>query len=288
LNRNVNTYEQSATKDYTEEVDENYLPTKNETEEAIGKLKNNQAPDIDRIQAELLNHESKELIGILQEFLGLIWTNENMPDEWKTGIICLLHKKGDPMQCANYRGISLLNTTYKIFSKIMYTQLLPYAEKVTGNYQCGFQHGKSTTDQIYTLRQILEKNGKFSIETHHLFIDFRTAYNSINRNQLYITMKEFNFPNKLIRSVKITMENSQCHIKLQSELSKPLNTINGLRQGDSLACLLFNIALEKVIRDSGIQTRGTIFYKSIQILAYADDTDIIRRSESDIKKAFLH
>jgi sorting nexin-29 len=60
-----------------------------------------------------------------------------------------------------------------------------------------------------------------------------------------------------------------------------------LRQGDSLACLLFNIALEKLIRDSGIQTRGTIFYKSIQILAYVDDIDTIGRSESDIKKACI-
>jgi sorting nexin-29 len=60
-----------------------------------------------------------------------------------------------------------------------------------------------------------------------------------------------------------------------------------LRQGDSLGCLLFNITLQKVIRDSGIQTRGTIFYKSIQILAYADDIDMIGRSESDIKKAYI-
>jgi hypothetical protein len=100
-------------------------------------------------------------------------------------------------------------------------------------------------------------------------------------------MKEFNFPNKLTRLVKLTMENSQYRIKLQSELSKLLNTITGLSQGDSLACLLFNIALEKVIRDSDIHTRGTIFYKSIQILAYADDIDIIGRSESDINKDYL-
>jgi sorting nexin-29 len=99
-------------------------------------------------------------------------------------------------------------------------------------------------------------------------------------------MKEFSFTNKLIRLVKITMQNSQCRIKLQSELSKPLNTINELRQGDSLTCLLFNSALEKVIRDSGIQTTGTIFYKSVQILAYADDVDITGRSESDIKKPY--
>jgi hypothetical protein len=121
-----------------------------------------------------LKHGSKELIEILQEFLGLIWINENMPNEWKIGIICPLQKKGDPMQCANCRGITLLNTTFKVFSKILYTQLLLYAEKVIGNYQCGFRHGKSTIDQVYTLQQILEKTGEYNIETHHLFIDLNS------------------------------------------------------------------------------------------------------------------
>jgi sorting nexin-29 len=107
-----------------------------------------------------LKHGSKELIEILQAFLGLLWINENKPDELKIDIICPLHKKCDPMQCANYRRITLLNTTYKAFSKILYTQLLSYAEKFIGNYQCGFRHGKSTTDQIYTIRQILEKTGE--------------------------------------------------------------------------------------------------------------------------------
>jgi hypothetical protein len=121
LNGNVNTHEQSAIEDYTEEVDENHLPPQNEIEEVIGKLKNNKAPGTDSIQAELLKHGSKEITEILQEFLGLIWINENMPDKWKIDIICPLHKKGDPMQCANYRGITLLYTTYKAFSKILYT-----------------------------------------------------------------------------------------------------------------------------------------------------------------------
>jgi sorting nexin-29 len=58
-------------------------------------------------------------------------------------------------------------------------------------------------------------------------------------------------------------------------MSSPIITRNRVRQGNSLACLLFNIAVEKVVRDAGINTRGTIFYKSIQILAFAGDIDII-------------
>ena len=43
----------------------------------------------------------------------------------------------------------------------------------------------------------------------------------------------------------------------------------------------------KVVRNSGIQTNGTIFYKSVQLLAYADDIDIIARSQAELKEAFI-
>ena len=54
-----------------------------------------------------------------------------------------------------------------------------------------------------------------------------------------------------------------------------------------LVCLLFNLALEKVIGNAGIQAGGIIFYKSVQLLVYADDTDIIAMSRAALKEAFL-
>ena len=108
-------------------------------------------------------------------------------------------------------------------------------------------------------------------------MDKRQKYDSINR-----AMNEYGSTYKLINLVKATMTNNRCCIKIQNEISEPLETNNGLRQGDSLACLLFNIALEKIVRDANIQTRGNIFYKSVQLLAFADDIDIVARSERDI------
>ena len=54
-----------------------------------------------------------------------------------------------------------------------------------------------------------------------------------------------------------------------------------------MTCLLFNLAMEKVVRNAGIETNRTIFYKSAQLLAYADDKDIIARSQTALKEAFL-
>jgi hypothetical protein len=77
-----------------------------------------------------------------------------------------------------------LNVTYKVFAKILYDRLLPYANVAVKHYQAGFQSGKSTTDQLFALRQILEKCNEFNITTHHLFIDFKTAYDTIIRNEV--------------------------------------------------------------------------------------------------------
>ena len=51
-----------------------------------------------------------------------------MPDEWNKGIICLVHKKVDLLSCNNYKGISLLNTAYKVLSNIIFDRLLSYVE----------------------------------------------------------------------------------------------------------------------------------------------------------------
>lgn len=213
-----------------------------------------------------------------------IWESEKLPTEWEEGSICPIFKKGDQLECRNYRGITLLNTAYKIFSNLLFARLQPYTEKVIGNYQCGFRPQRSTVDQVHTLRQILEKTN--NIKTFHLFIDFKAAYDSINRNKLLKAMTEFNIPTKLVNLTKATLCNVRNRVKIQNHFSEPFTTERGLRQGDSLACLLFNLALEKCIRDSGLARRGTLWNRSLQLLAYADDIDIIGRSERAVKEAF--
>jgi sorting nexin-29 len=127
-----------------------------------------------------------------------------------------------------------------------------------GNYQCGFRKGKSTVDQIHSLRQILEKTREYNISTFHLFIDFKAAYDSVKRDKLLMAMEEFLIPQKLINLTKATLRNIKCRVKIQNQLFALFITERGLRQGDTLACLLFNIALEWAIKKSGIETRDNI------------------------------
>ena len=72
-------------------------------------------------------------------------------------IVVPIYKKDDKTDCRNYGGISLVSTTYKILSNNLLARLTQYAENVTGDLKCGFQRNRPTIDQVFCIRQILEK-----------------------------------------------------------------------------------------------------------------------------------
>ena len=190
------------------------------------------------------------------------------PCDWNLGVIYPIYKKGNRLDCNNYRGITVLNTAYKIFSLILQDRLFPHVEEIVGNnYQRGFRNGKSTTDQIFTMRQILEKMAEYRHNTYHLLIDFKAVYDSIARVKLYDAISSFRIPAKLIRLVRMIKTNVTCLMREDGKLSGPFATTKGMHQGDGLACFLFNFELESAIWNWRVETSGAIFYKPIQILA---------------------
>ena len=77
-------------------------------------------------------------------------------------------------------------------------------------YQCGF----STIDQIFTLHQILEKKHENKDKTHHLFDDFKVAFDSPLRDRVYAAISELSFPVKLIRLCRMMLRNSYSSVKV--------------------------------------------------------------------------
>jgi Reverse transcriptase (RNA-dependent DNA polymerase). len=69
---------------------------------------------------------------------------------------------------------------------------MPYVETTIRDYQCGYCQRRSTVDQIFIVRQILEKCSEYGKDTHYLFIDFKAAYDSTDRHRLYASMGEVN------------------------------------------------------------------------------------------------
>jgi hypothetical protein len=100
-------------------------------------------------------------------------------------------------------------------------------------------------------------------------------------------MSELNFPTKLMRLTKATLTVVKCCVKIQNDCSESFETRQGLRQGDELSTLSFNVMPKVIVRRANLETIGTIYNKVTQLLAYADDIDIVGRSQSAVRDAYL-
>ncbi|XP_058064586.1 uncharacterized protein LOC131214225 [Anopheles bellator] len=85
-------------------------PTISEVKDAIKQLKNNKSAGKDGLGAELIKMGPEKLASCLHRLIARIWDIEQLPEEWKDGVICPIYKKGDKLDCANYRAITILNT----------------------------------------------------------------------------------------------------------------------------------------------------------------------------------
>jgi len=99
-------------------------------------------------------------------------------------------------------------------------------------------------------------------------------------------MAHFGIPNILIRLTKATVENSTYCVKIGTIMTDGFKVGTGLTQGDGLAPNLFNIALGNVLRQLSLQTTSTVFHKSVQLIGYADDINIMGRTKRAISDVY--
>jgi sorting nexin-29 len=205
------------------------------------------------MDSRLLKKRGEYVTQWIWQVIKNVWVTEEFPEEWKTSLICPIHKKGDEQDRNNYRGIALLNVAYIVFSNCILTRIKEKAEQTIGEYQGGFRPGKSTTNQIFNISQLYQKTLEFDKEIHTLFVDFKKAYDSIHRESLINILKAFDFPQKLVNLVSINIMETVVKIKVGNIKSNRFTVKSGLRQGDSISPILFNLVLEKVIREMKIE-----------------------------------
>jgi hypothetical protein len=204
-------------------------PSLVKVEIAIGKLKSYKSPGTDQIPAKLIKAGGETLYSEIHRLICFVWNKEELPQQWKESIIVPIYKKGDKTDCNNYRGMSLLSTAYKILSNILLARLTPYVNEIIWDHQCGFRCNRSTTDQIFYIRQILDKKWEYNGTVHQLFIDFKKAYDSIKREVLYNILLESGIPKKLVRLIKMCLNETYSKVHVGKLLSDKFPIQNELK-----------------------------------------------------------
>lgn len=166
-------------------------------------------------------------------------------------------------------------------------------ESQLGEFQGGFRKNRSCTEQILNLKFIIRymklKNKPLIIT----FVDFKKAYDSIDRSTIFNILEEMGADDKTIAITRETLADTTSKVKFAGELSRTFQIKTGARQGDGLSPLLFNCVLEKVIREWR-KRNDTDKIKKVKIgrskdleidcLAFADDLAILSDNLDDAIK----
>ena len=228
LNRNVKEDEQQAQNENQEEAgikgtEENRgqgtrimkistdTPTLEEIKKVIKLLKNGKAPGIDNIPPDILTAYVDTAAKLLHPLMIQIWQEEKYPNDWNKGTVIKLPKKGDLLNCNNWRGIALLPIVSKVFSRIILNRIQGPVDKIIRKEQAGFRANQTCTDHINTLRIIIEQSMEWKTGLHATFIDFDKAFDSQNRKKIWRILKEYGIPPMIINLTKEMYQVSTLH-----------------------------------------------------------------------------
>ena len=210
-------------------------PTILEIKTALRTLRNGKAPGADQITAEMLKADPQQTSQELKQTFDLIWKDEKVPKHWTKGLICKIPKKGNIQDCSNWRGVTLLPLASKVFSRILVNRIQTGVDKELRKEQAGFRKGRGTIEQIFILRNILEQANEWNTPIAIHFIDFEKAFDSVHRDSLWIIMKKYGIPQKLIQMVQSLYKDFQCAVIDENETTDFFTVKTGVKQGCSMS-----------------------------------------------------
>ncbi|KAI8491582.1 hypothetical protein Bbelb_307820 [Branchiostoma belcheri] len=172
-------------------------------------------------------------------------------------IITLYKNKGDRSDCNSYRGISLLSIVGKVFAKVVLSRLQVLANRVYPESQCGFRAERSTTDMIFSVRQLQEKCREQQKPLYIAFIDLTKAFDLVSRKGLFQLLKKIGCPPQLLSIIISFHEDMKGVVSYDGETSQPFEIRSGVKQGCVLAPTLFGIFFSLLLNFAfGHSTQG--------------------------------
>lgn len=255
---------------------------------ALACLKTGKSCSVDDLLGEYVKIFGEMFEDTLLSIINTIFIEKLYPSQWPTNFLKPIFKKGSTLDPDNYRGLAVGSAFAKLFSFILLNRLTEFIDikKLISPNQIGFMKLMGTSDHIFLLRTIVEKIVKKNKKRLYVvFIDFKKAYDTVNRKLLYEKLKNLGINGTFMRNIEAMYRKTEYCLKMKGGYTPPILSNLGLKQGCPLSPMLFNLYIDdiKYIFDEqcdSVDMQGV----KINHFLYADDLVLLSQSKIGLQR----
>ena len=245
---------------------------------ATMKMKNGKAADTSGIVAEILRASGNTSVRLVVELANNMIKNGTIPSDWENSFTINIYKgKGEGLIRDNYRGLKLLDHVMKVIEGVM--EKIIRERVFIHDMQFGLMPAWRTTDAIFILKQLHEKNLAKNRKLYFAFVDLEKVFDRVPRKVIWWAMRKFGIEEWIVQFVQAVYNNTRRKVRVSNTYSDGFGVKVGFHQGSVLTPLLFIIVLEALSR---VFCTGTPWE-----LLYVDDLVIIAETKDELRMKLI-
>lgn len=284
----IRMYDDGVLEDAVEELNDPFIEEE-EVIKGIKQLKTGKSAGHDLIINEFFMYALEALGSKLTSLFNIVFSSGHFPKAWSSGLVVPLHKKGNKCEVDNYRGITLLSVMGKLFTRVLNNRLSFWADVygILVEEQSGFRAGRSTIDNVFVLQNLVNIVLERGQKMYCAFIDFRKAYDYLNRDCLWYKMLRYGIRGKIIDIVRSMYTEAKSRVWYKGAAYGEFSSYLGVRQGESLSPFLFSLYvndLKVTLEQKGVNG-VTVGDLKMCLLLYADDSILISNTREDLQES---
>ena len=259
--------------------------TRDEFDAGVRCLNSNRSSGHDNVAPEYIKHGGTTLLQWTFVLMTRIWSFVcDLPAIYRIGTLLPIPKKAGGATVLSFRPICLLTTLYKLYEVIILQKVRNRIKEFVSWTQSGFLRGRSCGNNLWILRHVIERAIEFNTPVYCVFVDYKGAFNALNRTSLGRVLGLFLSPS-MVRRVMSLYFDAKANVRIKNIIGPEFDLLRGVRQGCPASPSFFTAALAFVSWTFRCTFTGIkLVNLYLSTIEYADDQMLFAMSPGGLQE----